>query len=503
VRKLAQRKIVIIGAGPGGLAAAMMLSARGFRVQVYEKQAYVGGRTSSFTKNGYTFDLGPTFFSMPHILEEIFEFSNRKLSDYTTLKELDPMYSLSFDEMTIRATRDPVRMKKNIEALFPGNGESYQRFMADTRKKMNVLSPILQNNHSSLFDYLRLRTLKAIPQLELGKSLHDVLSTYFDDERLKLSFTFQSKYLGMSPWDCPGAFSILSFMEHEYGVYHPIGGLNQLTKSMAKVVEEHGGEIHTGVGVKKLLLDDRRGVTGLELDNGELVEADDVIMNADFAQGMSQLVDDDKRRKYKNIHLEKKKYSCSTFMIYAGVNEHVDLDHHTILFSEDYKRNVEEITKTKLLSEDPSIYVQNASVTDPTLAPDGKSALYILAPVPNNFSEIDWTKEADTFKDLILSIVEKKTGIKDLKSKMEVAEVLTPLDWEQQKHVYKGATFNLAHNLGQMMYFRPHNQLKEMDHLWLVGGGTHPGSGLPTIFESARITVDLLMKKYSKEEVKA
>jgi len=135
VRKLAQRKIVIIGAGPGGLAAAMMLSARGFRVQVYEKQAYVGGRTSSFTKNGYTFDLGPTFFSMPHILEEIFEFSNRKLSDYTTLKELDPMYSLSFDEMTIRATRDPVRMKKNIEALFPGNGESYQRFMADTRSQ--------------------------------------------------------------------------------------------------------------------------------------------------------------------------------------------------------------------------------------------------------------------------------------------------------------------------------------------------------------------------------
>ncbi|WP_416149616.1 phytoene desaturase family protein [Salipaludibacillus sp. HK11] len=497
-----QRKIAIIGAGPGGLAAAMLLSVKGFQVQVFEKQSYVGGRTSSFTKNGYTFDLGPTFMSMPHILEEVFEASGRKLSDYMTMKELDPMYSLSFDEMTVRASRDPEKMIKEIETHFPGNGESYHRFMNDTRKKLNALTPILQNNHASLFDYLRLRSLKALPQLELGKSLYDVLSKYFDDDRLKISFTFQSKYLGMSPWDCPGAFSILSFMEHEYGVYHPIGGLNQVTKSMAKVVKEHGGEIHTGVGVKKLLLDDHRAVTGLELDDGELVEADDVIMNADFAQGMSQLIDDDNRRKFKNVKLAKKKYSCSTFMIYAGINQPVDLDHHTILFSDDYKRNVEEISKTKLLSEDPSIYVQNASITDPTLAPKGKSALYILAPVPNNFSAIDWEKEKGPFKDLILSQVEKKTGIKDIKSKMEVEEVLTPLDWEQNKHVYKGATFNLAHNLGQMMYFRPHNKLAEIDRLWLVGGGTHPGSGLPTIFESARITANLLTKKYSKEEVK-
>ncbi|WP_280768331.1 phytoene desaturase family protein [Salipaludibacillus daqingensis] len=496
------RKIAIIGAGPGGLAAGMILSAKGFRVQIFEKQPYVGGRTSSFTEKGYTFDLGPTFLSMPHILEEVFESSNRKLEDYTTLKELDPMYSLSFDEMTIRATRDPDKMKKNIEQLFPGNGESYERFMVDTRKKMAALSPILQNNHASLFDYMRLRTLKALPQLELGKSLYEVLSKYFDDERLKLSFTFQSKYLGMSPWDCPGAFSILSFMEHEYGVFHPIGGLNQLTKSMAKVVKEHGGEIHTGVGVKKLLLDDRRAVTGLELDDGELVEADDVIMNADFAQGMTKLIDDDKRRKFKNIHLQKKKYSCSTFMIYAGVNQPIDLDHHTILFSDDYKKNVEEITKTKILSDNPSIYVQNASVTDPTLAPQGKSALYILAPVPNNFSGIDWNNETDTFRELIFNQIKKRTGLKDLESNIEVEKVLTPYDWEHQKHVYKGATFNLAHNLGQMMYFRPHNQFNEIDRLWLVGGGTHPGSGLPTIFESARITASLLIKKYSKEEVK-
>ncbi|SER47234.1 phytoene desaturase family protein [Salipaludibacillus aurantiacus] len=498
-----QRKIAIIGAGPGGLAAAMMLSAKGFQVQIFEKQDYVGGRTSSFTKQGYTFDLGPTFFSMPFILEEIFESSNRRLEDYVTLKKLDPMYTLSFDDLTIKASSDPEKMRQNIEKHFPGYGKNYDRFMNDTRKKMNALLPVLQNKHASLFDYLRLRSLKAIPQLEIGKSLHDVLSKYFDDERLKLSFTFQSKYLGMSPWDCPGAFSILSFMEHEYGVFHPAGGLNQLAKAMAEVVREHGGEIHTGTGVKKFILNGTRDISGLELDNGETIDVDDVVMNADFAQGMSQLVDDEKRRKYKNIKLQKKKYSCSTFMIYAGVNKPVDLDHHTILFSEDYKRNVEEITKSKIMSDDPSVYVQNASITDPSLAPEGKSSLYILAPVPNNFSGIDWHKEKTDFRDLVLDQVEKRAGLTDIRKNMEVEEILTPYEWEFDKHVYKGATFNLAHNLGQMMYFRPHNKLREMNRLWLVGGGTHPGSGLPTIFESAKITADLIARTYGVKEEKA
>lgn len=496
---MAQPVIAVIGAGPGGLASAMLLSAQGFNVHVFEKQPYTGGRTSSFTKEGYTFDLGPTFFSMPHIFEEVFRKSGRNLYDYMTLKFLDPMYTLQFDDLIFRASSDRETMKKTINSHFPGYGAAYERFMDDTRKKMNALMPVLQNKHASLLDYFRLRSLKAVPQLELGKSLHDVLSDYFDDERLKLSFTFQSKYLGMSPWECPGAFSILSFMEHEYGVFHPVGGLNQLTKAMAQVVKEHGGQIHTGTGVRKLIMSGNRTVTGIELDNGEAVQADEVIMNADFAQGMSQLIDDNKRRKYKNIKLADKKYSCSTFMIYAGMNTKVNLDHHTVLFSKDYKRNVEEITHSKILSADPSVYVQNASVTDSSLAPEGKSSLYILAPVPNNFSRIDWEKNKMSFRQLILEQVARKTGLTDIESKIETETILTPSDWEHDKHVYKGATFNLAHNLGQMMYFRPHNQFKEIRHLWLTGGGTHPGSGLPTILESAKITSGLITAAYRRK----
>ncbi|MER2258882.1 MAG: phytoene desaturase family protein, partial [Priestia megaterium] len=299
----------------------------------------------------------------------------------------------------------------------------------------------------------------------------------------------------MSPWECPGAFSILSFMEHAYGIFHPIGGVNQLSQAMAKVVEEHQGHIHLNQGVQKLWIENKR-VKGIILENGERIGADDVIINGDFAHAMTNLIDEGALKKYAVKKLEKKKYSCSTFMIYLGIDkQYKDLPHHTIVFAEDYKKNVEEITKTLALSEDPSIYIQNPGVTDPTLAPEGKSALYILAPVPNNFSGVNWDEKQKDFRDAVLKIVEKKTGFKDLESHIEVEKIISPKQWEEDVLVYKGATFNLGHQLTQMMVLRPHNKFEELENCWLVGGGTHPGSGLPTILESSRITTKLILKR--------
>lgn len=488
---VARKKIFVIGAGPGGLAAAMLLAGRGYHVEVFEKQSYLGGRTSSFTKDGYTFDRGPTFLSMPYILEELFDAVGRRMNDYLSMIEIDPMYELKFDTLSVFPSRDSSITKERIDQTFPGEGEGYLQFMRETEKKMNALMPVLQNRHSSLLDYTRWRTIKALPELSLGQSLYQVLSKYFKDERLKLAFTFQSKYLGMSPWDCPGAFSILSYMEHKYGVFHPTGGLNQIPKAMAKVVQEFGGSIHLNTGVEKLITKNKK-IIGIETTSGDRLHCDDVVINADFAKAMTTIVEDRDLKIYTKKRLEKKKYSCSTFMIYAGVKKTFDLPHHTILFSNDYKKNVEEITHSKILSEDPSIYIQNASVTDGELAEKGKSAMYLLAPVPNNFSLIDWEENKHAFKQLVYEQVEKKTGFKGLRENLEVEEIITPLDWEEKHHVYKGATFNLAHNLGQMMYFRPHNKFQELENCWLVGGGTHPGSGLPTIFESARITANLI-----------
>ncbi|MBH0228938.1 phytoene desaturase family protein [Halobacillus yeomjeoni] len=488
------RKIAVVGAGPGGLASAMILASAGYDVHVFEKQSYVGGRNGHFSLGEYTFDIGPTFLSMPHIVEEIFQMAGRDVHDYMDLVELSPMYELQFDGKRVPMYRNREKMLQVIEEHFPGNEKGYDRFMSDTRKKMNALLPLLQTRHHRLKDYVSLRALKALPQLSLGKSVYDVLSDYFTDERLKIAFTFQAKYLGMSPWECPGAFSILSYMEHEYGVFHPIGGVNQLSKSMAAVTEEFGGKIHLGNGVSKFKLDGKK-MTGLVLDSGEEFHADEVIINADFAQAMSHMVDDGVLKKYSKPKLDKKKYSCSTFMIYVGLDKLYDMPHHTILFAEDYQTNVNEMTKDLVLSDEPSIYIHNASVTDPTLAPEGHSAVYILAPVPNNYSEIDWDDKQETFKQLIYDELEKKTGFEDIRNHIVTEKVLTPLQWQTEHFVHKGATFSLGHQLSQMMYFRPHNRFQELEHCWLVGGGTHPGSGLPTILESARITTGWIKEK--------
>ncbi|MGD7009114.1 phytoene desaturase family protein [Metabacillus sp. 84] len=489
------KKIIVIGAGPGGMAAALQLAGKGYDVDVYEKQKYIGGRNSSLEMDGFTFDLGPTFLSMVHLAEEIFEAAGKNLYDYLELKEIDDMYELIFEDESLHMTRNRDEMKRRIEEFAPGDGEGYLSFMKDTEKKMDRLTPILQSRMDRFRHYLSWRVLKAIPKLTLTKSLYDVLSSYFKDERVKLAFTFQSKYLGMSPWECPGAFSILSYMEHAHGVFHPIGGVNQLPKAMAKAFGELGGKVHLGMGVDKLLMEGRQ-VKGVKLESGEEVYADEVVINGDFGHAVTNLVEDGALKKYGRQKLEKKKFSCSTFMIYLGVDKKYDLPHHTILFSKDYKQYVEKITKDFSLPDDLSIYIQNASVTDPTLAPEGQSALYILAPVPSNKSGIDWDKEKGAFRDLMLKTLHERTEFKDLDKHILTERVLTPKEWEKEIFVYKGATFNLAHNLTQMMVLRPHNEFEELEHAWLVGGGTHPGSGLPTILESARITTNMIHERH-------
>ncbi|MGM0845758.1 MAG: phytoene desaturase family protein [Bacillota bacterium] len=494
------KTVIIIGSGPGGLTAGMLLASQGMKVTVVEKQSFIGGRTSSMQVGEYMFDRGPTFLNMPHILEEAFSASGKNLHDYITLKEIDPMYELRFDGLAFSPSRDMEKTKKQIQQLFPDDVTGYERFMREEDAKLEALLPILRNKHDSLFDYTKLRFLKALPKLSVGKSLYGQLSDYFTDERLKLAFTFQSKYLGMSPWECPGAFTILSYMEHAYGVHHPIGGVNQITKAMAAVIEEYGGKVMTNSPVEKILTPDNQA-RGVLLENGETLYGDEVVVNADFGYAMENLLDEGSTKKYTPQKLEKKKYSCSAFMMYLGLNKRYDLPHHTIVFSKDYKKNVEEITGTKTMSEDPSIYIHNPSVTDETLAPSGKSAVYLLAPVPNNFSEIDWEQNKHAFRELIFRQLEERTEFKGIQNHIEEEVVFTPYNWEHDLNIYKGATFSLAHNLPQMMYFRPHNKVKEIDRLWLVGGGTHPGSGLPTIIESARITSSMILEKHAAQEV--
>jgi len=485
-------KIGIVGAGPGGLACAMILANRGFDVTVLEKASEVGGRSAPINLVDFRFDTGPTFLMMKHVLDEIFESCDRKSSDYLQFKLLDPMYQLNFKDFSIRMSSDKEKMRTEISRTFPGNEGGLDKFYSREKKRYEKIIQNLYKDYSSITSLLSPKLIAALPSFFLGGSIFDNLGNYFDEEKLRVCFTFQSKYLGMSPWECPAAFTMIPFVEHEFGIYHVIGGLNQIPKAMAKVVEEENGAVITGQNVERITTSGKR-VTGVQLENGKEMKFNRVIVNADFGYAMTNLFEPNKIRKYSPERLKKKKFSCSTFMLYLGVKKKYNIPHHSIFFAENYRQNIADIQEGKL-SEDFSFYIQNASITDNTLAPQGKSAVYILVPVPNNISNIDWATEEKSFKEKVLSKVEMRTEMEDIRDHIEVEKTISPKQWEQDYNVYIGATFNLAHNLSQMLYFRPHNRCGELKNLYLVGGGTHPGSGLPTIYISGIVTAGLVSK---------
>ncbi len=486
-----QKEIIIVGAGPGGLASAILLAAAGVRVKILERLPVVGGRTSTIEADGYKFDLGPTFFLYPRVLDEILQAAGTSLRREVELVRLDPQYRILFGSGgQIDATPNLDRMEKQIAALAPDDASGFRRFLLENRTKLDRMEPCLENPFLGWKDVLNPRLLRMLPMLHPLESVDTYLKRFFKDDRVRLAFCFQSKYLGMSPFRCPSLFSILSFLEYEYGVWHPIGGCGQITRAMARVAERLGVEILLGEPVEEILFADRRAV-GVRTKHASH-HADAVVVNADFARAMQRLVPNHLRRHWTDQRLARKKYSCSTFMMYLGIEGRYDLPHHSIFIAEDYARNLDDIENRHVLSEEPSFYVQNPCVTDPSLAKPGHSALYILAPVTHQHENVDWNRERARFRELILRRV-AKAGYTDLESRIRYERVITPADWDTRYEIYRGATFNLAHSLDQMLHLRPKNRFDEFERMYLVGGGTHPGSGLPVIFESARISSRLLL----------
>lgn len=297
----------------------------------------------------------------------------------------------------------------------------------------------------------------------------------------------------MSPWECPGAFALVPYVEHHFGIYHVEGGLSQLSSALAKAFVEDKGDLKLNSEVVEILIKEGRAY-GVKLRTGEEILADKIIMNADFAYGANNLFAPQVLRKYSPVKLSQKKYSCSTMMLYLGLRTEYDLPHHSIVFADKYKKNVDDVFSGRLSEEDFSLYVCNPSRLDKTLAPAGHSALYVLIPVPNNQAGLDWSLESASMRERALDIIEKRLGLHDLRQQIAVEKIITPADWEVDYNVYLGAVFNLGHQLSQMLWFRPHNKFEEVENVYLVGGGTHPGSGLPTIYKSGQIVAELIDK---------
>lgn len=495
-----QKTVAVVGAGPGGLAAAMILAHRGFKVKVFEKAPVIGGRSSELRLGPYRFDLGPTFLMMKYLLDELFEDVGLRSGDLLDFRRLDPMYELHFGRGVLKVTGDRKKMKEQIEKIFPGESAGLDMFYTQEAKRFAKLYPCLQKDYGKLQAFASSTLLRAFPQLAAGQSLYDVLARYFKSEELRLAFTFQSKYLGMSPWDCPGLFAMIPYTEHAHGVYHVMGGLSQISHAFARAAQNFGAEIFCDRPVRQVLVEKGRAF-GLEMADGERVLCDDVVVNADFGYAVENLFPATALKRWTPKNLARKKYSCSTFMIYLGLDCTFPAAHHAIYFAKDYRQNLLDISKHLKLSEDFSVYVRNASVLDSTLAPPGHSALYILAPVPNATADVDWVVEGPLFREKILNFLATRPGFENIRAHIREEKVITPYDWEHDQNIYRGATFNMGHSLTQLLYMRPHNEFEDFANCYLVGGGTHPGSGLPTIFESARISSNLLSKKYAVDFV--
>jgi phytoene desaturase len=496
-------KIGIVGAGPGGIASAMLLAAKGFNVTVFESAAHVGGRTSSMQVGHTKFDVGPTILMMKFVLDQIFKESNRNVSDYLKLRRLNPMYRLQFGPdkyINCHDITEQDKMVNEMKRVFPKDADSYTRYLKYESERYEKLMPLLQKPYANYKSLVNMDSIRALPHLGLGKSIHNLLGGFFEDPLAKISFSFQSKYLGMSPWDCPAFFGLIPYVEHAYGVWHVDGGLSEIPVAMSKVFQEYGGELKLSTPVKKLIIKDR-AVKGILTEEGEQM-FDEVILNADFGMAVEKLIPDAENilKTWKPSYLRKKKFSCSTFMYYIALDKvYPELAFHTISFANDYRSNVNVITGHSRMPEDFSIYIRNSSILDPTVSPTGQSGLYVLVPVPNLQKPTDDWQNAEVvqrMKEMVIKHIETRCGAKDLRNHIVAEKIITPTMWRDERNIFNGATFSLAHNILQLLLWRPRNKFQDLNNLYLVGAGTHPGSGLPTIWESARIATQMLTQKY-------
>ncbi|DAC31514.1 MAG TPA: phytoene desaturase, partial [Candidatus Poseidoniales archaeon] len=441
--------VVVVGAGPGGLACSMLLAKAGINVTILEKSDDVGGRTRVFEKDGFKYDNGPTFFHYPEIAEEIFEALGLDAREELGLIELNPNYKLVFGAGgSINASTDLEDMVSQIgELCGEDNANGFRRYIEDNRTKLNLSKNCLNSPWRGPTDLISRRALRVAKVLRPWRSVSSDLSKMFSDERMQLAMSFQTKYLGMSPFQAPSLFTILAYLEYEHGVFHVEGGLGTITQKMANIARELGVKIILNETVNEFVFEGKK-VVGARTDNGTYT-ADKFVMNADFATGMKGLIPDKLRKKWSNKKLDQKSYSCSTFMLYLGIDKLYDTPHHQIYAAKDYQKNLREVTENRVTWDDPSIYVQNACVTDSTMAPEGHSTIYVLVPASSSHEGINWEDIKDDYMDVILKQMEK-LGFEGIKDHIVSQTIVTPDDWAA-RDIYKGAVFNLAHGLDQML----------------------------------------------------
>ncbi len=490
-----KKKIIIIGSGFGGLGAASRLLSAGHEVTILEKRDKLGGRAYVYEQNGFKFDGGPTVITAPFMFDEIFKAAGKNREDYFELVTCDPFYRI-FDHkgkgFDYNSNHDFILSE--IEKRNPADVKGYEEFIKTTK-------PIFEKGFVELADKPFLKftdMLKVAPdliKLKSHQSVYKYVSQFIEDDFLRRAFSFHPLLVGGNPFDTTSIYSMIHYLEREWGVHYAMGGTGTIVNAFEKLILEQGGLIHTETEVEEILVKNGKAV-GVRLKNGEQLEANEIVSNADVAFTYKNLINPKHRKKYTDRKIENTKYSMSLFVIYFGTKKRyndTNLAHHNIILGERYKGLLSDIFHNKKLSDDFSLYLHMPTKTDPSMAPEGHEAFYVLSPVPHLDGETDWNEMAPVYRNKIMNFLEENY-LPDLQENIVAEHYIDPLHFQNELNSYKGSAFSVEPILTQSAWFRPHNKSEDVEHLYFVGAGTHPGAGLPGVLSSSIIAEKLIGK---------
>lgn len=484
---------IVIGAGIGGLAAAGRLARAGVRVTVVEKAPTAGGRAGKLTRDGYTFDTGPSLFLMPQVFAETYAALGERMEDHLDLIRIDPTYRVHFTDSTqLDLTGDMKHLQAQLEAIEPGSFAQALRFIGEGAEAMEVsLKQFVGRDFDSYLEYFSPANLPLIFKLKALTKHHANVSTFFKDDRLRRAFSFQNMYLGLSPYDAPATYSLLQYTELADGIHFPRGGMYRIIESLQKIDERLGVRFRFNAPVQAINVEGNRA-TGVTLERGEKLDANIIIANADLPYVYERLLPDDGSAE----KLKHKKYTSSALMFYWGVNKkYPQLLHHNMFLAGDYKASFDRIFQDLTLPDEPSFYLCVPSRTDASFAPEGTDSIMALVPVGHldDQKPQDWSQIAARARAAIFERV-KTIGIHDLESSILFQETYGPPRYLSELNLAKGAAFGLSHNFTQVGYLRPHNQHARFKNLYFAGASTHPGTGLPIVLLSAKLTTARVLR---------
>jgi len=501
-QRTTQARAAVIGSGFGGLACAIRLQAAGIATVLYEARDKPGGRAYVYEEQGFTFDAGPTVITAPGCLEELFTIADKQMSDYVELMPVNPLYALQWEDGTrFDYVADTDLMCEQIRKLNPDDVEGYLRFLRYSERVFDKGYTELASHPFLRFSDM-VRVAPDLIRLRADRSVYSTVSRFVKNEHLRQALSFHALLVGGNPFETSAIYTLIHHLERNWGVHFPRGGTGALVRGLVRHFEELGGELRLNCSVDAVQLEKQDGRTLHRVHaKGTTENFDLVVSNADVHHTYSKLYASEPPAQRMQKRLEKSEWSMSLFVLYFGTDVPYDIAHHTVLFGPRYGELLADIFHGHELPEDFSLYLHAPTVTDPSLAPEGCGAFYVLSPVPHlGNADLDWDSIAPSYAERILAYLESH-GMPDLRKHVRVKRWITPSTFKQELGAYQGAAFSLAPNLTQSAWFRPHNRDPRIDGLYLVGAGTHPGAGVPGVVESAKGTASVILRDLAEGRI--